>query len=394
MDPGSVPKKLLEAATGKFDEVVRSPQTAKRLAEIERRISERRRERKLEDGTFRGVRVVVHHGWVTEGDARVHVRVVEEPRLPAAASKIPYWDVTHANLRRHAVLSFPGVRVRARIGAAVAEDTTDDHGFAALNVPVGYLSTGWHPVRVETLPSRDTDRVFAATGHVLRPDPDAAFHVVSDIDDTVIRTGLDEGLSALRRTLFGDAHTRRAVPGMSSLYRGLARGRHGLAAAPPEPGFFYVSTGSWSFYEMLTQFLQLRGFPRGPLFLTDWGPSDRYVYRSGRQHKQQAIDRLMTGYPDTPLLLIGDSGQHDPEIYVEAARQAPDKVVAIVIVRAPGKSDERVAQLRELAGSLRKEGITFVMADDASVAARELLSLELIDNLTVEDVDTEIGARF
>ena len=144
------------------------------------------------------------------------------------------------------------------------------------------------------------------------PSPKAKFLVVSDLDDTVIRTGLDEGMVALRRTLFRDAHTRRAVPGMASLYRGLQRGVASKRGTTPEPAFFYLSTGSWAFYEMLTQFLQLRGYPRGPLFLTDWGPSDRYITRSGEEHKKLALARLREAYPDTRLVLIGDSGQKDP----------------------------------------------------------------------------------
>ena len=65
-------------------------------------------------------------------------------------------------------------------------------------------------------------------------------------------------MAAFRRTMFGDADSRKAVPGMSSLYRGLSRGvPDDSGETPGRPGVFYVSTGSWSFYEMLVQFLQL-----------------------------------------------------------------------------------------------------------------------------------------
>ena len=156
---------------------------------------------------------------------------------------------------------------------------------------------------------------------MFKPHPKAPFAVISDLDDTVIRSGLTEGMTAVRRTLLGDQHTRRAIPGVSSWYRGISRKGQ---VDGVEPGFFYVSTGSWSFYEMLVQFLQLRGFPRGPLFLTDWGPTDRYLHRSGSMHKKHTIGRLLHAYPHTPFVLVGDTGQGDFDAYTDAARHFPE----------------------------------------------------------------------
>ena len=64
--------------------------------------------------------------------------------------------------------------------------------------------------------------------------------VVSDIDDTVLRTGLTEGFVAVRQTLLGSASTRREIPGMPALYQGLASG----IGNKPEPAFYYLSTGT------------------------------------------------------------------------------------------------------------------------------------------------------
>ena len=74
------------------------------------------------------------------------------------------------------------------------------------------------------------------------------------------------------RTVLREASERSAIPGMASLYRGLVRGIATRAGnRKPAPTFFYVSTGSWSFYPALQEFVQLRGFPVGPMFLTHWG---------------------------------------------------------------------------------------------------------------------------
>lgn len=389
------PKKWLSSATDKVSDVVRSPDTAKKVSGLESKYADHRRSQKLAEGTLRGVSVAVHRGWVADGVARIQARVIEAPKLPEGASKIPYWDVLNANLRRHVRLSFPDVPVRATLGTHSAEGRTDSHGYASIHLEVGALKPGWHEVTVTTIPAKDGDEAFSAVGRVLVPSPKAKVAVVSDIDDTVIRTGLDEGMVAIRRTLFRDAHTRRAVPGMASLYRGLERGvatRSGNT--PPAPGFFYVSTGSWSFYEMLTQFLQLRGYPRGPLFLTDWGPTDRYIHRSGEQHKKLALSRLVSAFPTTPFLLIGDSGQKDPDIYLEFARDNPGATKAIIIMKASDSSTERTEELREESRGYRDEGIPFHVCDDADAAAQILHDLKLVDDITLVEVETEMGAVF
>lgn len=389
------PKKWLSSAGGKIGDVVRSPDTAKKVSGLEERYAKHRRSQKLEEGTLRGVRVAVHRGWVADGVARIHAQVMEAPRLPEGASKIPYWDVLNVNLRRHMRLSFPDVTVRATLGDSSAEGVTDNHGYASIHLEVGELAPGWHKVTVTTVGDDPEAEEFSGVGRVLMPAKGAKVAVVSDLDDTVIRTGLDEGMVALRRTLFRDAHTRRAVPGMASMYRGLERG---VAAkngrTPPSPGFFYVSTGSWSFYEMLTQFLQLRGYPRGPLFLTAWGPTDRYIHRSGEQHKKLALARLREAYPKTPLVLIGDSGQKDPGIYLDFARENPTAVTCIIIMKASDSSTERTDELREQSQEYRDEGILFHVCDDAVEATQILHDLKLVDDITLVEVETEMGAVF
>ena len=103
--------------------------------------------------------------------------------------------------------------------------------------------------------------------------------------------------------------------------------------------------GSWSFYEMLQQFIQLRAFPQGPMFLTEWGPTERYVRRSGAEHKRMAIRRLFQAYPDTDFVLIGDSGQRDALTYEEMAREFPGHVKLILIRQVGSAKDDRNVEL-------------------------------------------------
>jgi len=190
-----------------------------------------------------------------------------------------------------------------------------------------------------------------------------------------------------------EASQRAAIPGMASLYRGLARGiptRSGNRK--PEPTFFYVSTGTWSFYPTLQEFMQLRGFPQGPMFLTDWGPTERYLRRSGAEHKRTAIRRLIEAYPGMSFVLIGDSGQRDPLTYEEMAREFPGRVPLIIIRQVGDDDDERNAELRSHAAKLRTDGIPLYLVRDAAQAATLAHERGLCDEETLVEVRTEPGS--
>jgi len=117
---------------------------------------------------------------------------------------------------------------------------------------------------------------------------------------------------------------RHAVPGMAPMYRRL------LAAHPGAP-IVYVSTGAWNAAATLNRFLLENGFPLGPLMLTDWGPTNTGWFRSGQDHKRTCLHRLARDFPDIRWLLVGDDGQHDPQLYAEFAEARPDRVDAICI---------------------------------------------------------------
>ena len=372
---------------------LRSSETAAFVAGIESSLTRRRREQKMKSGIFRGMHVEVYRGFVAaDGVAKVRVRVTETPELPGG-SRLPYWDVAQANLHRHAALRIVGAQVELRIGEHSATEVTDSNGFANFSLPVPDLPAGWHEARAVITPIEDGE-CASGTGRVVKPSPKAPFLVISDIDDTILLTGLTEGAAMVVRTVLREASERSAIPGMASLYRGLVRGIATRAGnRKPAPTFFYVSTGSWSFYPALQEFVQLRGFPVGPMFLTHWGPTERYLQRSGPEHKRTAIRRLMEAYPLMPFVLIGDSGQRDPLTYEEMAREFPGRVKLILIRQVGDDDDERNTALRSHAETLRDEGIPLHLVSDASSAAEIVRDLGLCDDETLAEVAIEIQAN-
>jgi phosphatidate phosphatase APP1 len=116
------------------------------------------------------------------------------------------------------------------------------------------------------------------------------------------------------------------VNGMAAWYRCL---RGDKAAAP---GLVFVSGSPVQYTSRLKSFLARHGFPFGALQLRNLGPSTLHGY------KEPLLRRLMKEFPQ-PLVLVGDSGEHDPEIYRELRREFPNRVRAIFI-RDAGRAEE------------------------------------------------------
>jgi len=311
------------------------------------------------------------------------VRVVEEPVVPDSASVVADPKIIRTNLRRFFALALPGVKLQIVFGDQSVQVESGRHGYATahLDAPEG-LESGWHDYSVVTIPDDPSEAAKFTNGQVISPPDEAPFIVISDVDDTVLRTGLTEGMVAVRQTLSGSAQTRRAVSGMAALYQGLHRG-NGTKPAPP---FLYLSTGPWNLYEMLTEFLAFRGFPDGVLLLTDWAPQERYVMRSGKQHKRLVLARMFSMYPDFKFVLIGDSGQNDPYVYVEAARQHPNRVKAIVILDVGDHMAERAEELQQWQPELHAEKIPFYFVSDATEAAKVFSKLHYVKKGVVDEV--------
>ncbi len=158
----------------------------------------------------------------------------------------------------------------------------------------------------------------AAVVHVVPPD--APYLVVSDLDDTVAVTNVGQVGKLLASVFLMDEATQPAVPGMAALYRC-------LAAARPPPAFAYVSGSPVQLSPRVEAFLALNGFPPAALHLRDVGPGTLSGY------KEPVLERLAARFPQ-PFVLVGDSGERDPEIYAAFARAHPGRVRAIYVRRA------------------------------------------------------------
>jgi phosphatidate phosphatase APP1 len=123
-------------------------------------------------------------------------------------------------------------------------------------------------------------------------------------------------------------------------------------------------------YDFLVDFMDHHQLPRGPLLLRDIGLREAPPI----DHKTDAVLRLFETYAALPFVLIGDSGERDPDIYLSIATRYPDRVRAIYIRDLGGKhgSAGRAEASCEKARALGIPMLWVEHANQAQQHAREL----------------------
>lgn len=203
-----------------------------------------------------------------------------------------------------------------------------------------------------------------AFGEIIVAKQSADYGVVSDIDDTVLQSSAATPIEAIKWLFLYNATTRLPFDGVASLYQALAQGENPI---------FYVSSSPWNLYPMLIDFFKNQNIPIGPLFLKDYGISKDQLFTSGHaNHKLTQIKTIFEAHPDLSFILVGDSGQKDPEIYQEAVNLYPGRVLAIYIRDvSEGDRDESVDQI---ATAVKEKGVDMLLVPDSAAAAAHAVS--------------------
>jgi phosphatidate phosphatase APP1 len=262
------------------------------------------------------------------------------------------------------------VRVTVRFGVQSVEVTTDDEGYlhAVIEFPAMPGISGWQQITAEL-----TGGTAPASGHVLVPSASSEFGIVSDIDDTIVETNAVSLMRMARTVLLQNARGRMAVPGIATAFDVLVAGASGTAGNP----VFYVSSSPWNLYDLLIRFLDINRIPVGPLMLQDYGIDDtKLINRPHDDHKLDQIAEIVNRYPSLPFVLIGDSGQRDPEIYREVALGFPGRIRAVFIRDVT--SAERDLAVRNLAEELTRLGVATFPFEDAADIVKESRKLGLV----------------
>jgi len=320
-------------------------------------------------------------GWGTPTDVELSGRVLLPRALAPARKADARWHNFRNILRRLLSREVGGVRVTGTLGALTVSGVSDSDGYFTLIFQPGEgvppFAGGWHEARLQI------EGRAGSTRARVQVVAQARFGIISDLDDTVVRSDVTSVPRMLMTSLTGNARTRLPFPGVGALYRALTR--DGELRNP----IFYVSSSPWNFFDLLWQFLDYRRIPLGPLFLRNWGVE---LLRGHGGYKHGVIERIFTRYPDLKFVLIGDSGEKDPEIYAEVVRRHPGRVLGVYIRDVTEASrDEGVVKLRE---EVRKAGVDLVLASDSLNAASHAMATGLITPGELRSVMTSVARSY
>ena len=324
------------------------------------------------------------------GDARgveLLGRVLAEAPRGGPREDDDWWDNLLSTYRRFESDEVPGVEVKLRFGTAETAVATG---------PEGYYSATIEP----STPLRDdclwenaiaslADGTLATPQPVLQVPPDARIGVISDIDDTILHSGITDWKTAAQLTFLHNARTRKPLQGVAKLYQALQEGPGGGA---PKAPIFYVSSSPWNLYDLLDDFMDLNAIPCGPVFLRDLGLDEtKFIKSTGHGHKLERAAGLIERYPHLRWVLLGDSGQADAELYAEAARTFGNRISAIYIRDVDPLLDSPLdksvdAHIERVAGT----SVPMLRARDSLAMAEHAAGLGLLDAARIVDIAAEV----
>lgn len=313
------------------------------------------------------IRVVPYTGFGSPDHVQIRGRVLCEGIPPEADDNRTAIRNIVGMLSHYKTDEVPTATLAVRFAGEQRVVTSDEEGYFHVRIdfktphrPSGLLE----PYEVELLAphKRGGQEQTVFRGCVQIPDA-ARFGIISDIDDTIVRTSATNFFRHAITVLINNARTRAPFPGVAALYRGLQL-EQGDATNP----IFYVSSSPWNLYELFVDFMKVNDIPHGTTFLKDFGiDHDRWFKTSHRRYKTDRIEELFRSYRQLGFILIGDSGQHDAEIYRQVVERHPDRVLAVYIRDVSRRGDS--SGVDEAVAAIRKEGVPCELMKDSLQAA-------------------------
>jgi phosphatidate phosphatase APP1 len=266
--------------------------------------------------------VVIYPAITNGSTVAIEGRVIERKNKPGPT----FTDRRRDNLSRTMDLMTNNERkhypITVKLGAREWQLTTDQEGYFRIKADgIDELAPGWHVVTGHTAQGE-------GTGELLVVPVTNTQGIISDIDDTVQVTEVNSKTRMMANTFMLNPLQRQVVPGIVPFYHQLAHAN----AQPELAPIIYLSASPRQLHTNINLFLTHNNFPRGVLItkrVTDDNTSepitDQVAYKSAK------IEFILAQLPGIRFTLVGDDGEHDPEIYAAIQQRFPERVATIWI---------------------------------------------------------------
>ena len=282
----------------------------------------------LEDGSWD----IPVHAWFYELDQTSLMRLLS---VKAVAELLEFMDITEEQARLPVfqdrikwflVDNESNKRVEMLLGGEKHKSLrTGLDGHSHFNIPYqdNEQAGQWLDIPV-VMPEGDT-RQFKAETQLI---PRQGLTVISDIDDTLKISEVLDKKKLVQNTFLKDY---TAIEGMPAFYQWLAnKGAY----------FHYLSSSPWQMHPMLKPMLDSY-YPKGAVHLRNFNPTNRSFFKffmSSEVYKITKAMSIVDRYPEHQFILIGDSGEKDPEVYARIYREFPHNIKQILIRAVDGSN--------------------------------------------------------
>ncbi len=262
-------------------------------------------------------------GYINNTHIRARARVLEDERIHVKPNDKIFRNLVNSYKRIESdeKAYFPVIVTWA--GKEI-EVISDKEGYLHINIPheLSNLSEKADTLKI-TYSVNNPTLNYSIESECFKPDSEANFGIITDLDDTVIHTGVSSRLKwrLMVNTFLKPVESRTAIKDVRPFFRALEQ--DGLNP------FFYVSNSPWNLHRYLSNFLKIQDLPRGSILLRDIGINSREFKL--RESKKNRIRQIITFYPHLKFILVGDAAEIDTDIYIDIATEFGDRIRAIFI---------------------------------------------------------------
>ena len=339
-------------------------------------------------GLVDDLRIQAYRGYGNSKKLHITGRVIEK-----RGTKTPEADDSVLNnmltlFHRYESDEIPAIDLGIKVGDKEFDATTDDEGYFTLDIENPTEGeNSWLSYTAYLKDNPYQDEKSKNSGKLIIQNPKQKLGVISDLDDTVVVSQATNFLEKSKILLLNNEHTRKPFAGVAKFYQALAKGKW----EKPDVPFFYVSSSSWNLYDMFYNFCKINQIPQGCFLLRDVGLDENKFYRSSHgSHKKDKIEAVLKTFGDTKFIFIGDSGQHDPEIYRDLAKEYAGQMEAVYIRDVhPEKDKTRDEQVKLICKETERLGVPMLQVADSYQAAKDAFSRGFIEEKYLMEIKKE-----
>ncbi len=300
--------------------------------------------------------IVLHRGFGNKDKVIVSGHVFERYPSLKVNKRQSVFSTIISNLRRYINSPAKHVLVEIELNNGQHSVKTDENGFFKAEIATHHATDGWHWYRAR-VPTKNLEEQAQ-----YRICDSSSTGVISDIDDTLLVSHSSIDWRKLFTYLSKNTEKRKPTAAVNNIINGLSKFNNGEGTTD----YFYVSNSEWNLYEFLMAFFDLHEIPKGVYLLNSiiHHPFD-FLQRQGKSevegHKMKSIKSIFSEFPAKQFVLIGDTGQHDIQVFQHLIEGKAPPVKAVFLREIKEKHNRKYQELAQLCAS---KNIEFEVFDE------------------------------